>query len=532
MNLDNKLKNWYLKLNKNVRTAFVSTIIIGLVCHIYMMTNKWVNLDDIVQIVDTMNRTTSGRWFLMFPSAIGSEFSLPWLNGFLTISYTAFISSIIVQMFDIKSKINTILISGILVTFPTLGSLMPFMNTQDAYQFGALLATLAAYFLVKKENGYIFTIILLTLSLGIYQTYLGFSAGLVLIYILIDIFKNKKSFNEIFYFCLKMVLSFILSIILYIIISRGIFGKYLVDYKGLDTMGSIPLNRLPEIIFGAYKAFFLFFIGQEFNYHWVWMPPFLALIVILTVYLIVYLTKKSKLEKKNKLLTTLIVIFFPLAINIIYVMSFEAGVMLRMAYGYTIMFIFPLILLDYIYKNYEEMFTQSLNEEDDISVAKPKPIKKNLVYYSSWILTIILMLNVYNNIYVTNKAYFKVGMTNEYSNAYANRIAMRIEMVDGYTRTTKIMMLGNPDSRTSFTSEIDTRDIEPFIIANHLTRLYSFKYYPKLFLGLPNTIYDEDEIPPELEPLRATIESMPIYPEEGSMKLIDDTIYIKFKDVE
>lgn len=531
MNLDNKLKNWYLKLNKNVKIAFISTIIIGLVCHVYMMTNKWVNLDDIVQIVDTMNRTTSGRWFLMFPAAIGSEFSLPWLNGLLTIIYTAFISSIIVVLFDIKSKINTILISGILVTFPTLGSLMPFMNTQDAYQFGALLATLAAYLLVKKEKGFIFTIILLTLSLGIYQTYLGFSASLVLIYILLELFKNKKSFNEIFYLCLKMALSFITAILLYIIISRGIFGKYLVDYKGLDTMGSIPLNRLPEIIFGAYKAFFLFFIGQEFNYHWIWMSPFLALIVILTLYLVVYLTSKSKLNTKNKVLVALIVLVFPLAINIIYVMSFEAGVLLRMAYGYTVMFIFPLILLDYIYKTHKEIFMPSKIEMDEFSEEKPKKVKKNLVYYSSWILTIILMLNVYNNIYVTNKVYFKVGMTNEYSNAYANRIAMRLEMIDGYTRTTKIMMLGNPDSRTSFTSQIDTRDVEPFIIANHLTRLYSFKYYPKLFLGLPNTIYDEDEITPELEHLRDTIESMPLYPAEGSIRKIDDTIYIKFKDI-
>lgn len=528
MNLDIKLKNWYLKLNKNVKIAFISTIIIGLVCHIYMMTNKWVNLDDIVQIVDTMNRTTSGRWFLMFPAAIGSEFSLPWLNGLLTIIYTAFISSIIVEMFDIKSKINTIIISGILVTFPTLGSLMPFMNTQDAYQFGALLATIGAYLLVKKENGYIYTIILLTLSLGIYQTYLGFSAGIILIYILIDLFKNKKSFNAIFYLCLKTLLSFIIAIILYILISRGIFGKYLVDYKGLDTMGSLPLNRLPEVIFSAYKAFFLFFIGQEFSYHWIWMPPFLALIVLLTVYLVVYLTNKSKIETKNKALVAIIILLFPLAINIIYVMSFEAGVMLRMAYGYTVMFIFPLILLDYIYETHKEMFTTTPN------ALKPEDInnsKKNLVYYSSWILTIILMLNVYNNIYVTNKVYFKVGMTNEYSNAYANRIAMRIEMVDGYTKNTKIMMLGNPDSRTSFTNEIDTRDIEPFIIANHLTRLYSFKYYPNKFLGLPNIINDEDEITEELEPLRDIIESMPLYPAEGSIRKIDDTIYIKFKDI-
>lgn len=521
MSPDNKIKNWYLKQNKNILIAFISTIVIGLICHIYMMTNKWVNLDDIVQLVDNMNRTTSGRWFLMFPASIGSEFSLPWLNGLLTIIYTAIMSVIVVKMFDIKSKINTILISGILITFPTIGALMPFMNTQDAYQFGALLATLGAYLLVKKEKGYIISSILFTLSLGIYQAYLGFASGLIMIYIFLLLFKNEKSFKEMFILFVKMMVAFIISLVLYLLISRGIFGKYLVDYKGLDTMGSIPLNRLHEIIFSAYKAFFMFFTAQEFNYHWIWMPPLLLILILLTIYLIFYLINKAKLPKNKKLFTLILLLLFPLAINIIYVFSFEDGVMLRMAYGYTVVFIFPLILLDFIYKNID---IYSFNQENNQS-------KKNLVYYSSWILTTILMLNVYNNIYVTNKVYFKVGMTNEYSNAYANRIAMRIEMIEGYDKNTDIMMLGNPDSRTDFTNEIDTRDVEPFIIANHLTRLYSFKYYPEIFLGLPNTIYDEEEITEELEPLRETIEKMPIYPSEGSIVKIDDTIYIKFKDV-
>lgn len=104
-------------------------------------------------------------------------------------------------------------------------------------------------------------------------------------------------------------------------------------------------------------------------------------------------------------------------------------------------------------------------------------------------------------------------------------------MVDGYTTDTKVVMLGNPDSRTDFTKLIDTRDTEPFIIANHLTRLYSFKYYPERFLGLDNPISDVDEITDKLEPLRATIEEMPLYPAKDSIQMIDGTIYIKFKDI-
>ena len=533
MFLENRVSRWYKNLPENIKLAFVSTFIIGLICHAYMMTNKWVNLDDIVQLVDNMERTSSGRWFLMFPSAIGSEFSLPWLNGLLTILYSAIMSSLVVAMFGIKSKINTILISGIIVTFPTIGSLMPFMNTQDSYQFGAMLAGIAAYLLVKKEKGYIISTILLTLSLGIYQTYLGYAGALILIYIMLELFRKENNYKEMLILLGKTAIAFILSLIIYLIISRGIFGHLLVDYKGLDSMGSLPLNKLHTIIFGAYKGMFDFFAGYEFNYHFVFMPYLFLIGFILTLYLIYYIAKKSNLEKRKLYFLLFILLVFPLAVNIIYVMSWQAGVMLRMVYGYTVAFMLPLLLIDYIYKNlqidvYNSKDTQKLS--DNMLIEK-NHTNKYLIYYAVLFLTVISTLSVYNNIYVTNKVYFKVGVTNQSSENYANRIVSRIEMVEGYTDKTKVVFLGNPDSRTSFTKKYDPRDVQPFIIANHLTRLYSFKYYPSRFLGFTNVIKDYDEITEDIEHLRNIIENMPVYPASNSLQMIDDTIYVKFKDI-
>ncbi|MFM1539952.1 glucosyltransferase domain-containing protein [Helcococcus ovis] len=518
MFIHQKLKNWYEGLSKNIKIAFISTIIIGLICHIYMMTNKWVNLDDIVQLVDNMDRTTSGRWFLQFPAAISSEFSIPWLNGFLTIVYTAVMSCLVISMFEIKSKINTILISGILVTFPTLGSLMPFMNSQDAYQFGAMLAGLAAFFIIKYKNGFIFSSILLTLSLGIYQTYLGYAGGLIVLYVIVELFKENNNFKKMIILLCKTAISFTVALAIYLIISRGIFGHLLVDYKGLDTMGSLPLNKIHTIIFSAYKGMFNFFIGKEFNYHFIFMPYLFIFAFILTIYLLIYIVKKSKICKEKLFLLVFLILVFPIAINIIYIMSWQAGVMLRMLYGYTVVFIFPLVLIDYVLK---------IGDKFEISNKIPK-----LLYYTIAILTLTSFLSVYNNIYVTNKAYFKVGLTNENSNAYGNRIISRIESVEGYTEKTQIVFWGNPDSRTWFTEKIDTKDIEPFIIANHLTRLYSFIYYPVRFLGFQNPIKDYDEINEENKHLKDMINALPNYPDKNSIQMINGTIYIKFKNLD
>lgn len=545
---ENKLKRWYTNLPSNNKLAFYSTVIIGIICHAFMMTNKWLNLDDIVQLVDYMNRTTSGRWFLMFPSAIGSEFSIPWLNGLLTIIYSAIMSSFIVGMFKVKSKLSTILIGGILVTFPTIASLMPFMNTQDSYQFGAMLAVIAAYLIVKKKNGFIYGGLLLTLSLAIYQTYLGLAGGLILIYVLLDLFRGQKEFNDILILLGKTAIAFIGALAIYLFVSRVIFGHLLVDYKGLDSMGSLPLNQIHTIVFGAYKGMFNFFTGQEFDYHWPFMPYVFIVGFLLFLYLLLFVIIKSRLDTKRKILVGLILLVFPLVINVIYIMSWQAGVMLRMAYAYTVCFIFPLLLIEYIDElsrklmaaDYDDDYADlefygydnnDLFDQDDLVKRKPLVKSKSLANVAVWFLIITSCLSVYNNIYVSNKTYFKVWITNKTSDAYANRIAMRIELTEGYDKFTPVVFLGNPDSRTTFTEEIDTHDTEPMIIANHLTRLYSFKYYPRQFLGLQNTISDQDIIEPEQEYIRDQLEDMPLYPARDSIQMIDGTIYVKFKNI-
>lgn len=523
---ETRFRNWINKLNKNVILAFASTIVIGLICHVYMMTNKWVNLDDIVQLVDKMDRTTSGRWFLQYPSAIGSEFSLPWINGLLTIIYSAIMSVFIVKMFNIKSKVNTILISGILITFPTIGSLMPFMNTQDSYQFGAMLAGIGAYILIKKKWGFLVTTILLTLSLAIYQTYLGYAAGLIFIYLVLKLFEERDNFKNIFELFIKTGISFVVAIGLYLFVSRVIFGHLLVDYKGLDKMGSIPLSEIPKAVLNTYIEMYKFLAGLEFNYHFPFMRYLFAGSFVMIIFLIYYIMKTVNIDKNKKIFAIFILFISPIAINVIYIMSWEAGVMLRMAYAYTTIFIIPLLLIDFIVKH-----KQRLIDNDDEEI-KNSNFMKETVYFSAWFITITSIMSIYNNIYVTNKAYFKVGITNQSSHAYGNRIVQRLEMLKGYKTDTQIVFLGNPDSRTGFTPRIDTPDIEPFIIANHLTRLYSFKYYPTRFLGFPNPIKDYDKIEKDIEHLRNKIKSMPLYPAEESIEMIDDVIYVKFKEID
>lgn len=100
----NFLTEWE-KIPLNVKKAVIITIIAGLFAHFFVLTNKFINHDDLLQLVSDMDFSTSGRWFLKYPNMISSNFSMPWINRILIILYTAIMSGIIVDLFKIKSNL-------------------------------------------------------------------------------------------------------------------------------------------------------------------------------------------------------------------------------------------------------------------------------------------------------------------------------------------------------------------------------------------------------------------------------------------
>ena len=65
------------------KTPFVSAFVIGLITHLFMIVNKFPNVDSMTNFYFDQNMVTSGRWFLMIACGFSSFYDLNFVNGLL-----------------------------------------------------------------------------------------------------------------------------------------------------------------------------------------------------------------------------------------------------------------------------------------------------------------------------------------------------------------------------------------------------------------------------------------------------------------
>ena len=143
------------KLKKNIRpqwkVCFRSAIVIGLIAHLYKITNWLPNWDSLVFRYDSQNMVAIGRWFLPIASAPSSFYDLPWVTGLLAILFHALGAVCICRMFHVQKNITAGLIGAAVVSFPTVTSVLMYNYVADSYALSFLLACLAALLMTREK---------------------------------------------------------------------------------------------------------------------------------------------------------------------------------------------------------------------------------------------------------------------------------------------------------------------------------------------------------------------------------------------
>ena len=80
-----------------------------------------------------------GRWFLPVVSAISSFYDLPWVTGLMAILFHALGAVAIVGIFKVKKTVTACLIGAMVVSFPTVTSVMMYNYVADAYALSFLI---------------------------------------------------------------------------------------------------------------------------------------------------------------------------------------------------------------------------------------------------------------------------------------------------------------------------------------------------------------------------------------------------------
>lgn len=533
--IEDCIKSFKDRLSSQQIYSFVAALIAGLVAHGYIIFNRISYHDNTACLFNLGGTYESGRWMLGFIYDIQMKttklFSVPVFNGILSIIFIALAAMVMVKMFDVKSKFIAAVIGAMMAVYPVVTSIFSFMFTAWEYHLGLFLAIYSPYIFTKilskstpEEDGtpkakfvytFIISVLLSTVSLGIYQAYFAVTIALFLIKLFFDVLDGRfeKVVDYIksgFIYLAHLGVSLVLWAILRKV-TMAVKGIVAVDYKGMDE--GYNLNKLPEVFANLVKAFLGF--GQEGINAVLYQRAFTALIFVITIIQILFLLIRLKSKLSMKLISLVGLVFLPIGMNVVYLLSTssEYNVDSLMLYGDIFLFILPLLLIERLQQVSYEQY-----------------ILDKLVYVTTWIQILSISIMTLGYTYMDNAAYMKGEIAQEQTIAYFNQLITAIKTCDGFDQNMDIVLVGwsKLDDATFTivdpTEALDAVKIEKF---PRYTKLVSYEgsiYFMREHLGFGNekVIVDDGTVADE-----AAVKSMPTYPDDGAIAVVDGRVIVK-----
>ncbi len=513
---DTVISRLWARIPNYIRLTFVSAFVLGLITHLYQFTNKLPNHDDIGHLFIGGYGTASGRWLLPTILELDGNFSIPWLIGVLALIGLALTACFTVSLLRIRSPLCCIVTAGLLVSFPTVAATFSYMFTSDAYFLSLALAAFGAYAAVRFRSwpGVALGAVAVAASMGIYQSYFGVAAVLMVGALIFETLDGQRSFRELVWTGIQRVCALGGGMALYMLMVKWTTRDIpLVDYMGISSMGSLSLRQLPGLILKSYAKYFTYFWRNDAGHHPGFLRHLFLLTGLCTAGILVLILWKKKLGWLRTALAAILVVLYPLAGNIIYVMVAGGGVHHLMIYGLVFLLIAPVALFDY------------MSGADPA----PAPAQRSLCSLAGWIILLSMAVTSYSYMVLDNQAYLKLQLSYEQNLSYSTRLLSAIESCEGYHRGMPVALVGSSvrDAALNPTPQLDKiQMIGVFSLADYRTN-YTYGHFLRYFLGYTDPVYlDGSEVVSGMASL-PQVQAMPTYPEAGSIQVIDNTVVVK-----
>ncbi len=499
--------------------AVLSSFLLGFLIHLFGLVNIIHNHDDMCYFVSGLGTgVSSGRWVLtaidIVLSTLGLSYNLPVVNGLIFLALISISVGFLIDIFKIQSKINAIIISAIFISFPTVTATMYYRFTIIPYGLAILFSVVAVWINEKHKLGIIASAILITLSLGIYQAYVPITISVFIILLIQRTCQSTNTLKTVILAGIRYCISLVLGLLLYLAgseVSLSYFNVELNDYQGISSMGQYKIQDIPALLFKAFRDFLAMPLEDYCDLAPISAIKLLYIIIALltTVITIILLILKVKTVSK-KLIFVILLLTTPIAINFIAIMCPNSSIYTLMVYSFALIPCIPLILLEQLPTPSKAVFYK---------------LKKIFTSIIAFFIAMLTMLYAYYD----NVNYSAVYYSTVQAENMATVLIARAQMTDGYTENKKWAIVGELESeiisspfqkgltygggktlQSMFRPEID----------------YSRFNWAKAYLGynLPKATLEEiDEIAKLQE-----VKDMPTWPDAGSMKVIDDTLVIKF----
>lgn len=497
---------------KPERVAVVAAALSGAVTHLYGLVNVLHNYDDIAQQPKGYGTgVTSGRWLLSllgdFAERMGGGYNLPTVNGFLFLLLIACSAGFLVSVLGIQNRKSAALMGGLFAVFPTAFSTLVFRYTAVYYGIGILLSVLAAWVLHRYKFGVPLSALCVAFSLGIYQAYVPITIGIAVLLLIRQALEEDVRLRELVRRGLRDCAAFLLGFLLYLVflkITLELYGTELSNYQGVDQMGNLSLMEIPKL---AWKAAYSVYMLPFKNYCGISAAGVIKL-AYLVIGCVSLLPLGFLLFRKARLGTFLFVAMlcavFPVAVNFIVIMCPNGWIYTLMVYAFVLIPCVPILLLECLPQK-----------------GKFRTILERGVCFVTAVL-------ICGYAYQTNIQYMTLYYANRQTENYLNSMVVQVRMTEDFTTELKWAMIGeieDPLLGCYWEYELAYGGIE---YTDSLLRRYSWKDWIHNYYGYEIPLASEGQI----AELRASdeVKHMPCWPNQGSIKVIGDTIVIKCQD--
>lgn len=496
------------KIPKECKVAFLSTLCVGLVAHMYKFTNHLPNFDSLMShYYPRYNMIHQGRHLQSIPAALRGFTDMPWVIGLLSLIYLGITMALLVRILEIHNELCIVMSSALVVVSPSVISLWSFMYLADCFHFACLLAVFSVYISLQKKYGWIIGALCLTLSLGIYQGYLQTTIAVILLWTMKETFSNTCKLKEkSFWITIGKLLGMgAVAAILYKVSLALMIRMEQASLTGHQGMDSMHFPNLSEILYAWKRSmidsayYFLGPLSKPSAYGILNLIIFLCLGALLVVCV---WKRRGEYKISNLLLCGICMILYPCISHLFYFVTEEVIFHSLMQFSLVLLYVF----LFWLYEKTGET--------------------GKLVH---WVSFASAFLMVFSLIVSANMGYRVQTMSYEKTYALMNRIVTRMETLPDYGSAEKFALVGYvPGTDKSWYGEspLLTGYTECYIITQqkHVVAMLDDYFDVELEGVSEETLQDlkEDD----------RVQQMPCWPAEGSVIQIDDTIICKVAEDE
>lgn len=508
----NILKGFFAGIPGHIKTAFAASFLLFFLIHHQGFTGDVLNHDNIGHMFGSDYGAASGRWLLPFVLSLNGNFSTPWLIGFAAAVFLAGAVCSVVSVLRIKSVPGVILTAALMTAFPTVACNNFYTFSAEAYMLSLFLACFAAYLTVKFKWGFMGGAVSMCLSLGIYQSYFPVGTALLIGALILELLDNKRDLSASLTNALKYFLTLAVSVLFYMTaVKLTTTNTGLVDYMGISNMGSISLNTLPGLIRNAYENIIDFYLHSP-DRHWqsVKLEAAASCFAAAVLGLIIIYTKKPGWKKTAA--TVLLAAVYPLACGLIYIMAPQADVHMLMVYGFCMVPVGLVSAGEYCCGEINKTPFRGLSGTGSLCL---------------WVIFLSMSLLSWNHAVDDNEFYFKAQLSHEQTQAFSNRLLTCVQQTEGYEKDMPIVLTGMSNADFFDIPQLDRIQVIGLLDPDDLMHSYTYDLYLSRYLGWSGRVYTDGSSMEEEYSLHPQVELMPVYPSQGSIKIIDGAVVVK-----